>query len=328
MRKIKKSKLVNNAYFELIEILYGKTIETQKYISDSKKGIETLQNDKVPTVFFQYFENDILIGHMGLISTSKAIAYFGFFEIKSENCFMELWQALIAEAKEQGLKNIFGPVNGTVWHPYRIISESSDEPLFVHEPLSMPNYYELLKNCKPANTVGYHSAFRTNFELILELTKSSLANLPKENIQIIQKEFSTELLREIYDLSIAIFSQNPGYYHLSYEDFLKLYAFDENDNENDTHLIYRVLHMQKPIGFSYNLLHDKQLIMKTIGLLPEWQEKGIGNAMVHEVHKFAQQNKIEKVIYALIRSDNRVKHFPKDDTVIFRKYAAFIYSLS
>jgi len=67
--------------------------------------------------------------------------------------------------------------------------------------------------------------------------------------------------------------------------------------------------------------------MKTIGILPDWQEKGIGNALVYEVHKFAKNNNIEKVIYALIRTDNKVKHFPKDDTIIFRKYAAFIYNL-
>ncbi len=324
MISISKSDIVHHQYFELIQKIYGNTAQCQRYVNDSREGMNMLLANKISTVYFHLLDGDILIGHIGLICLSKDDAYFGFFELTDASHFQELWKALLEEAKLKELKQIFGPVNGTVWHPYRLISESGSEPYFFQEPISTEEYFNLFAKSSPSVKIDYHSAYRTNFDIILSATNSSLDTLHKDGIKIVREGFSSALLKEIYDMSVSIFSINPGYFHLSFSDFLNLYS----NVDKTKAVIFKVLHQNKSIGFSYNLLDGNTLIMKTIGLLSEWQEKGIGNALVHEVHQFASNNQLQKVIYALIRIDNRVKHFPKDDTVIFRKYAAFSFNLS
>lgn len=326
MIKVEISDLPHPLYFEMIEHIYGNCSETQSFIIGTKEGLNAIQADSnITTKFFHLFEAEQLIGQLALMFTKQQEGYFGFFEITNVHHFDFLWQTMESHAKEWGIKKIFGPVNGTVWHPYRVISETSKEPFFLHEPLSATSYFELLSSKNPHSQLDYHSAFRTQYEIILQQTERSYAQMGTQNISIVNKEFNAALLKLIYDLSVSIFSQNPGYYPLPYENFQKLYSYSENDPYKP--VIFIAYHHQEPIGFSYNLLIGKTMIMKTIGVKNEWQEKGVGNALVHEIHQFATQNSISKVIYALIRVDNKIQHFPKEDVQIFRKYSAFVFSM-
>lgn len=326
MIKIEISDLPHPHYFEMIEHIYGKSSVTQSFILATKEGLNAIQADSNITIkFFHLFESEQLIGHLALMFSKQQEGYFGFFEITKLHHFDFLWQSMVNCAKEWGITKIFGPVNGTVWHPYRVISETSNEPFFLHEPLSSINYFDLLTSKNPQYKLDYHSAFRSDYEIILDQTKKSYATLLGQNITIVNKELNSDLLKTIYSLSVSIFSNNPGYYPLQYEDFVKLYSHSDNDQSKP--IVFIVFHDLEPIGFSYNLLIGNTLIMKTIGVKNEWQEKGVGNALVHEIHQFAQQKSISKVIYALIRADNKIQHFPKDDVQIFRKYSAFLYSM-
>jgi N-acetylglutamate synthase-like GNAT family acetyltransferase len=67
--------------------------------------------------------------------------------------------------------------------------------------------------------------------------------------------------------------------------------------------------------------------MKTIAVLPTMQQMGIGNALVFKVHTDAIHSGIEKIIYALIRKDNQVKHFPTDHITIFREYCTYLFDV-
>jgi len=325
MITIEKSDSIHPDYSGLIRSIYGHTAEAERFIHDSNCGLEALITNRVSCVFFHLLDNRQLLGQIGLICISKKIAYFGFFETIETNRFMELWHSLLNEAKIKGIEKLFGPVNGTIWHPYRLISETSPEPFFAHEPLSSIAYYNLFNTNGPVDVIEFYSAYRTKYELIIGHTENSINILNETAVTIVQEDYSPTALKEIYELSIAIFSQSPGFYTLSFSDFAKLYT-DVSDKCSQT-LIFKVLHNNKVVGFSYNILSDKNLIMKTIGLLPNWQEKGIGNALVYTVHKYAYDNHLEKVIYALIRKDNKVKNFPKDDAYIFRRYAAFSFSV-
>lgn len=158
------------------------------------------------------------------------MAYFGFFELTETGCFSELWHFLLKEAKNKGIEKIFGPVNGTIWHPYRLIAETSPEPFFTYEPPSSTAYYKLFNGSAPLDVIEFHSGYRTNYELILEQTKNSVEILKKAGVTILRVNYSPQVLKEIFELSIAIFSQSPGFYPLSFEDFSKLYAV-ENDNQ-------------------------------------------------------------------------------------------------
>jgi ribosomal protein S18 acetylase RimI-like enzyme len=325
--KILKSNQPHKEYLNFVRELYDKSDATDKYIINIKNGLDfVLQKENIQTAFFSIIRNSNLVGHLGIIKYSMDEAFFGFFEMADKNDFEELWESVITEAAGMGITTIFGPVNGSVWHSYRVISETNKEPFFLNEPITSLEYYQLFCNSNPSKKINYYSAYRTNYETILNVTSSSVASSCKQGIEIKQEEASVKLIQKLYNLSTEVFSHNPGYIPLSFEDFMKLYNLD--NSKTIKALIYTAFHNGKLIGFSYNILSKKDLIMKTIGVTPEMQEQGIGNALVNFVHSYAAKNNVSKVIYALVRNDNKVQFFPKDKVTVFRRYAAFKFTLS
>jgi len=126
-------------------------------------------------------------------------------------------------------------------------------------------------------------------------------------------------------LAISVFSQNPGYTHLSLEEFVSLYSSEKLSKNKG--VLYTVRHQDQLLGFSLNLEYDDTLIMKTIAVLPNLQQKGIGNALVHRVHVDAIERGVKKVIYALVRKDNNVKHFTTEKINVFREYSAYLFKI-
>ena len=62
-----------------------------------------------------------------------------------------------------------------------------------------------------------------------------------------------------------------------------------------------------------------------MGILPEFQAKGIGNAIAGQLHKVAKSRNAQKCIYALVQVDNRVNRMPDPDITIMRQYETYIF---
>ena len=85
---------------------------------------------------------------------------------------------------------------------------------------------------------------------------------------------------------------------------------------------------QKLIGFCNYIENDvNTLIFKTIGILPDYQKMGIANAVVYKMHADAIDSKYTKIIYALVKDDNRVKNMPNPDVKLFRSYASYEFDV-
>lgn len=108
---------------------------------------------------------------------------------------------------------------------------------------------------------------------------------------------------------------------------MQLYSSDKlKTHLNKLYLLYKD---QQIIGYCGTTVEDEQtLILKTICILPEYQRLGLGNALAYKIHLDAQKEGFNKAIYALIREGNKIKNFPKDDTLIFRRYAAFEFKVN
>jgi ribosomal protein S18 acetylase RimI-like enzyme len=324
--KIIKSTTASEDYFELLEKLYGEGEVAQGFISDTRKGLgKATLADQDPPLFFYVYKEDELVGHIALIPYVQGEAFFGFFECVDTDCFEPLWNELVREAKEDGFHKLTGPVNGTIWHPYRFISKTSKEPYFPSEPLSNPDYNNLFLALKPIKTLEYHSAYRTDFTTIINATKASYQNAMEDEIAIEIEAPGAHNIFDLYQMAVDVFSVNPGYTHLSMEEFVNLYS-NEKLSKNKS-ILYSARAKGKLIGFCLNLEFENTSIMKTIAVLPEWQQKGVGNALVHKIHMDAVERGITKMIYALIRKDNKVKHFPHDKITIFREYSAHIFNV-
>ncbi len=329
--KIHQAKDSIKKYFGLVKKFYRQHAAFEYYNSDLHRAVDFCFTGSSRKVFcIEALSNDETLGHIALITDVNIPshqAYFGFFECGNDNTiFNRLWQELIALARDKQIRLLLGPVNGSIWYPYRVISMSSSENFFPSEPLTQEYYYQWFKKLKPKTEIVYHSAYRIHYDAIIGHTENSYADALNSGISIERgSQITPALMQQIFLLSAEVFNQNWGYTPLNHDDFISLYSSDKLDNYLGS--LYLVKRDNKLIGFCNNFKYNNTMIMKTIALDPAYQKLGIGNALVHKVHADAVKSNIEKIIYALVRKENNIKYFPTDDVKVFREYSAFEYDV-
>jgi hypothetical protein len=325
------NKNIDNRYLELFYSLYEKEKNINYFISDIKLSIAyCLARKDIITITLS--DNDILLGHCSIIKSKEAnndgAAYFGFFESpENEIDFKLFWENIVIEAKKQNIKKLIGPVNGSIWFPYRFISTSDESHLFKGEFPANPFYHKCFSGLENKRVVTYSSGIRKNFDLIIEATKKSYELLKEANLKIeALSEVPEETLVEIHKLAGEIFfNKSVAYEDFPVSYFLELYS---KDKMKDLFRTYIVKNGDNLIGFC-NVFYEEEkvIILKTLAIHPLFQKQGIGSAIAYLVHSDARENKIEKIIYALVRDDNNIKFFPKDDVINIRQYSLFEMSI-
>ena len=331
-----KIKQVNNTefeerYFSLIKKFYSDRNNFDYYIYDLEKGLNyTKKSEFQVPYFFLIYENDKVVGTSCLILDSRLKennCFLGFFEvIENKEIFNNLWQEITDFAKTLNIHKILGPINGTIWHQYRFVDKDLHQKTFPSEPVTKNYYVDFFRSKNPVYYEEYHSAFRTNFDVIMNFTKQSYENTLKNNVDIekIQK-FDIELLKVLFAFSKQIFSKSWGFVPLNFHEFTELYNTDKVDNFVGS--VFLAKFKKEIIGFCLNIETKDSLIMKTIAVVPEFQQKGVANALVFAIHNDAKQNKKEYVIYPLINKKNKIQYFPKDEVTIMREYIAFEFDV-
>lgn len=272
-----------------------------------------------------------MLAHIALVTDDRRPAgesFFGFMEMpQDEALFSRMWDALSAEAKAQGIGKLMGPVNGSVWHHYRAVTETDGTPFFKSELPSAPWYHDYLEAKNPSETVHYHSGYRTRFDAILALGPLVAPALLKYGLSVRRLEHAgAGELPTVVALSRAIFKGNWGYVDLADEEFTALYA--PSKLASGLHALYFLQRGEQVIGYASVFEEGADtLACKTMAILPEYQGQGLGNALAYEIHKDAAREGAKKMLYTLIRDENGISRFPKDDAVVFRRYCAYEFSL-
>lgn len=317
----------------LLREKYGSNKNFDYFLSDFKKAFNfCMDNRNILFYPIAGFENGKVCAHIALIidkRLSAGEAFFGFLEFPDDvSSFNLLWDGLIKEARNKGISILKGPVNGSIWHQYRCIKETNQMPFFKAELFCEPYYYNFLIFSKPTNEVLYYSAYREPFDIVLRMIgEGSYNKLVGSGFSIKETKTATlDELRTIANISKTVFHDSWGYTELNEQEFMQLYSSEKLATHLTTlYLLYRGDEM---IGFcSTSKEDDSTLICKTICVLPQYRGLGLGNALAYKVHFDAQKEGFKKIIYALIREGNNVKNFPQDDTIIFRRYAAFEFHL-
>lgn len=297
------------------------TIENQFQKAFSKSGTESIlvMDDK------KILAHAILDQNPGM---GQGIGSFGFFEcINDKQVCSLLFEKIFQRAREINLSKILGPINLDTWHTYRVISEGDQSPLFWGEPLCLSYYSELIDSQNPSNTINYYSAYREKYDNMIEATEQSYLQALNNGISIkAQVAIAPEQHRQIWQISSEIFSKNWAYSPINYEEFSELYPILNTDNKSQ--LIYTASLKEEVIGFcSVIISGNNQRIVKTLALKKKFHGMGLGNALVHCIHKDAKKGACAKIIYALIRNTNQIKNFPTENGIVMRKYKAYEFEI-
>lgn len=245
---------------------------------------------------------------------NKQIGFIGFYEAIEQVDTQQIIQDAVVWLKERGVKKIVSTFDGSIIQNYRF-NQDADQAFF-GEPTN-PSYY--IDNFskygfKPMN--HYVSGIRSDFNTILPYVETDLGEY---SIRQVNPKNIKQDMKIIYDIAMRSFENTSEYFvHFTWQEFW--YWYETSIAKADLRYIEILYHKQEPIGMCYSFVEGKQLIMKTIGVIPEYQGQGVSRFLAFSQHTKAKEDKLESVIYALIRTGNVVSKMPYPGVEIFRKY--------
>ena len=279
---------------------------------------------------FIAYDNEKPIGHISAIIDSRLnqdnvpIGIIGFYECIEDNKISSLLiKKAVEYLKKEFCKIVHAPIDLTIWHPYRFAIDQKENEPFVLEPLSKDYYISQFKNEGFEIKIEYGSAERIDFNTIISYTEKDYESTIGEGFQI--KELTKDNFREglisIYKMVNEIFRDSWSFVNVSEEEYMYIY---ENYEKNLNNLMIQIISNKEgeDVGFCSSIVDsiNNVIVLKTIGVLPEYQNKRIGAALLYYQHKKAKDMKLSKEIYALIKLGNIVTKLPYPGIKIIRKY--------
>ena len=258
---------------------------------------------------------------MALIdSRLPELGFLGFYEAREVSV-----GGLMNEAEtwlgKRGCKQIVGPFDGSILQRFRLSQNNGQK--FPGEPINPTYYLNQWKEAgfKPFN--HYVSGIRKDFGTVLSRVEQKSQELPPGfRIRELDPENFESEMKLAHRLSLEIFRGTSQYFvEYSWEEFAHWYL-PRRSHINPRYFEFLYYHDQ-PIGACHSFVHHNQLVIKTIGVLPEFQKHGAGGLLIYSQHIKAAEDNLDAAIYALVRVGNAVTKMTYPGVDIFRRYLTF-----
>lgn len=206
-----------------------------------------------------------------------------------------------------------GPIDGSTYHRYRLVTESSDEPTFLlepHNPASWPAHFTGNGFTAMAQ---YYSAVQDDLDaedprvpVIEQLMEAEGVRLRP----LVNTEFEREL-RYIYPVVAAGFAQSLLASPISEDEFVAMYS--QLQVLIDPQLVQIAETDERAVGFLLVLPDWRQhqrgeaidtVIAKTMAVLPEYSQQGLGILLCARAQEAASNLGYSRAIHALMHEDN------------------------
>jgi len=327
----------NNKLMVFLNALYASNENFDFFLEEYEKAYNfCVTSNHINFYPVSFLNDETIVAHVALVVDDrlpKHEAFFGFFEIIDDaTVFDVVWKELLSIARKNDIKILKGPVNGSIWHQYRCIKESTGVLALKTEPMSPLYYYDFLAQIGPESETTYSSGMRESYEGILELLKTHKDDIEKNlntgGFKItVTEETTLEILHAIAGLSASAFDEKSwGYTKLEDTEFSKLY--DINKINDHIYKLFLLYHKDVLVGYCSTMREGLSLICKTICIIPQLQGVGLGNALALKIHEEAENDGMETILYVLVRDGNQVHNYPTEGIEVFRRYAVFDYKIT
>jgi len=248
----------------------------------------------------------------------------------------EAGRAVLAEAcrrlAQAGAAVALGPVDGSTWRSYRLVTRRGRRPPFFMEPDHPDDWPEHFEAAGFAPRARYGSAE------VPDLTLRQPKYIEREqqvrrrglSIRTIDPEAFEQELARIHALSLAAFARNFLYTPIDLGDFLALYAPVRQ------HLVPElVLFAERDgrlLGYAFglpDLLQRRRgepvdtAILKTLATRPGRQAAGLGGVLMERWHLAASELGYRRAIHALMHVANKSRTLSSHYGRAFREYTLF-----
>jgi GNAT superfamily N-acetyltransferase len=244
--------------------------------------------------------------------------------------------ALIGHAAQRlaahGCAIAVGPIDGSTWRSYRLVTEPGTRPPFFFEPQNPPDWADHFRAAGFAELAHYTSAL---VEAIApESPKIAAATAWLEAAGYRFRRFDVanvdRELHGLFDVSLAAFADNFLYSPIAEAEFRAQYA--QILPKVDPRLVLLAERDEQIAGYVFalpDLLEAARtgradtLILKTLAVHPDHAGAGLGGVLTDRVQQAAKALGMTQVIHALMHESNVSQRISHRYGQSFRRYALF-----
>ena len=200
-------------YLAMVESLYKHKPSFDHFYADVVAHFDptnstALQQQRVSIALEQ---DDVFIAHVTIICDARednATLWFGFFEcIESLEIFTQLWQEVCKVCTEWQASVLRGPINGSIWHRYRFISDRCTGTPFFQGELLCQDYYHQFWLPLADKEIQYYSAERTEYTQLIAQTAPAYQQAAEQGFTIERHQsVNADLMQQIFAIARTAFT--------------------------------------------------------------------------------------------------------------------------
>ena len=245
-----------------------------------------------------------------------------------------LLDAACARLRDEGCRSALGPIDGSTWRSYRVVTDpapgGAEAPPFASEPVPPPEIGDGFRRAGFAPVARYVSA-------VVEALPDRAADWSRARHDLAERgvtvrpldvaSLDAELAR-LYPLITEAFADNPFYTPLSETDFRALYA--PLVAQNDPGLMPVAERDAAPVGFFFGFPDFAQaargepvdtVICKTLAVAPGARGQGLGGALTLGLEEAARTRGLARAVHALMHEANDSLKISRHGARVMRRYA-------
>lgn len=225
-----------------------------------------------------------------------------------------------------------GPLDGSTWHAYRLVTERGTEPPYFLEPDTPDDWPAHFAAAGFDVLAGYTSALVSPIPPSPPAMDEVARRLEPQGYTLrpVDPSRAAAELDALYEISIAAFAGNFLYTPIDRDAFHAQYGAILPTI--DPRLVLLAEHAGAVVGYVFvvpDLLEQartgraRTAIVKTLAVHPAHNGRGLGGLLVDRVQRAAADLGFTRVIHALMFASNRSQQISRHYGTPFRRYALF-----
>jgi predicted N-acetyltransferase YhbS len=266
----------------------------------------------------------------------QRLGIIGHFAVLDESGARELLSAMCEELKRRACTLAVGPMDGTTWRRYRLITERGTEPPFFLEPDNPDNWPAFFLGANFSPLATYFSALNDDLSVEDPRIPRTVGRLERAGVRFraLRPDAFLEELRNIHAVSRASFKDNFLYTPIEESDFVAQY--NPIRAQVRPELVQFAEREGQPVGFVFGIPDLAQarraqpvdtVVLKTVAVLPGRTCAGLGNVLVARCQQAARALGFRRVIHALMHESNNSLNLSGHYARPFRRYTLYARSL-
>ena len=262
----------------------------------------------------------------------ERVGIIGGFDAESFEAAQTVLTAAEQTLRSHGCTLAIGPMDGSTWRSYRLVTESGTEPPFFLEPVNPPQWPEWWRAAGYGILADYYSTATTDLSQRDERLDRVAARMTSAGVNLRPfdaAEFERELGR-IYDVSEIAFRSNFLYTPLPRESFIAQYTplrarlcaelvlLAEQNGRTVGYLFATPDYAQAQRGEKMTTF-----IVKTLAVLPGREFAGLGALLLAAGHDAGRRLGFTRAIHALMHETNQSRNLSAHYAQTIRRYALF-----